>query len=69
MMFAAGARPMPPATAAPRSDKMSPNRLEATTTSNQSGWATKCAVRMSMWYWSVVMSGYSAAIAAKRSSQ
>ena len=31
--------------------------------------ATKCAVRMSMWNWSVRMSGYCAAIARKRSSQ
>ena len=60
---------MEPATAGPRSDRMSPNRLEPTTTSNQSGWATKCAVRMSIWYRSVSMPGYSAAIAAKRSSQ
>ena len=48
---------------------MSPNRFEATTTSNQSGCWTKWAVRMSMWYWSVFTSGYCFAIAAKRSSQ
>ena len=41
--------PMPPAQAGPRSDRMSPKRLLATTTSNQSGCWTKCAVRMSMW--------------------
>ena len=46
--------PMDPATAGPRSDRMSPNRLEPTTTSNQSGCCTKCAHRMSMWNWSVL---------------
>ena len=61
--------PMEPATAGPRSLRMSPNRLEPTTTSNQSGCCTKCAHRMSIWNWSVRMSGYSCAIAAKRSSQ
>ena len=61
--------PIEPTQAGPRSDRMSPNRLEPTTTSNQSGWRTKCAVRMSIWYWSVLTSGYSPAIAAKRSSQ
>src|SRR5258706_11423655 len=44
-------------------------RFEPTTTSNQSGCWTKCAVRMSMWYWLVFTPGYSAAIALKRSSQ
>ena len=48
---------------------MSPKRFEATTTSNQSGCWTKWAVRMSMWNWSVLMPGYSSAMAAKRSSQ
>ena len=61
--LADGAMPIEPTTAGPRSESMSPNRFEPTTTSNQSGWRTKCAVRMSMWYWSVRMSGYSAAIA------
>src|SRR5215469_10904251 len=37
LRFPEGARPIDPTTPAPRSDKMSPNRLEATTTSNQSG--------------------------------
>src|ERR671933_344208 len=69
LMLADGAIPIEPTTAGPRSDRMSPNRFEATTTSNQSGWRTKCAVRMSIWYWSVLTSGYSDAIAAKRSSQ
>ena len=67
--FAEGAIPMVPAQAGPRSERMSPNRFEPTTTSNQSGCWTKCAVRMSMWYWSVRTSGYSAAMARKRSSQ
>src|ERR1700722_6327475 len=57
LMLAPGAMPIEPTTAGPRSDKMSPNRFEPTTTSNQSGWRTKCAVRMSMWYWSVLTCG------------
>jgi hypothetical protein len=36
-MLADGAMPMVPVQAGPRSERMSPNRLEATTTSNQSG--------------------------------
>ena len=40
--------PMVPVQAGPRSDRMSPNRLEATTTSNQSGCSTNCATRISI---------------------
>ena len=69
LMLALAAMPIEPATAGPRSLRMSPKRLEPTTTSNQSGCCTKCAQRMSMWYWSVVTCGYCCAIAAKRSSQ
>src|SRR5450756_3042391 len=69
LIFADGAMPMVPVHAGPRSDRISPNRLEPTTTSNQSGCITKCADRMSMWYWLVFTSGYCAAIALKRSSQ
>src|SRR6187200_3501876 len=69
LMFAEGAIPIVPVHAGPRSERMSPNRFEPTTTSNQSGCWTKCAVRMSMWYWDVFTSGYSAEIALKRSSQ
>ena len=54
---------MVPVVAGPRSDRMSPNRLEPTTTSNQSGLRTKWAARMSIWNWSVETSGYSAAMA------
>ena len=61
--------PIEPTTAGPRSDKMSPNRFDPTTTSNHLGRRTKWAVRMSMWYWSVRTSGYSLEIAGKRSSQ
>ena len=43
LMFADGAMPMVPQTAGPRSERMSPNRFEPTTTSNQSGCATNCA--------------------------
>src|SRR5215204_3956359 len=64
-----GAMPMVPVHAGPRSERMSPKRLDPTTTSNQSGCWTKCAVRMSMWYCDVLMPGYSAEIALKRSSQ
>ena len=64
-----GAMPMVPVTAGPRSERMSPNRLLATTTSKLDGRRTKCAVRMSMWYCSVAMSGRSSATARKRSSQ
>src|SRR5437773_10382180 len=37
LMLAEGAMPIVPAQAGPRSERMSPKRLEATTTSNQSG--------------------------------
>ena len=57
LMFADGAMPIVPHTAGPRSERMSPKRLEPTTTSKICGRATKCAVRMSMWYASVVTSG------------
>jgi hypothetical protein len=57
LMLAEGAMPMLPATAGPRSERMSPNRLEPTTTSNQSGCCTKWAQSMSMWNWSVCTSG------------
>ena len=48
LMFADGAMPIVPQTAGPRSDRMSPNRFEPTTTSKRSGRWTKSAVRMSM---------------------
>ena len=48
LMLPDGATPIEPVSAGPRSDRMSPNRLEPTTTSNQSGLRTKCAVRMSI---------------------
>ena len=57
LMLADGAMPMVPQTAGPRSDRMSPKRLEPTTTSKRSGRSTKCAVRMSMWNWSVRTDG------------
>ena len=56
-MLPDGAMPIVPVQAGPRSERMSPNRFEATTTSNQSGLSTKCAVRMSMWYLSQRTSG------------
>jgi hypothetical protein len=57
LRLAEGAMPIVPVTAGPRSERMSPKRLEPTTTSNQSGWRTKWAVKMSMWNLSVVTSG------------
>src|SRR5258708_36819855 len=68
-MVAEGAIPIVPVHAGPRSERVSPNRFEPTTTSNQSGCCTKWAVRMSMWYCEVLIPGYSAEIALKRSSQ
>ena len=40
--------PMVPVQAGPRSDRISPNRLEPTTTSNLSGFSTKCAASISI---------------------
>ena len=57
LMLPDGAMPMVPVQAGPRSDRMSPNKLEATTTLNQSGFMTKRAVRMSMWNWFHFTSG------------
>ena len=46
--FALGAIPMVPVHAGPKSLRMSPNKLLATTTSKKSGRCTKCAVKMSI---------------------
>ena len=56
-MLPDGAMPMVPVQAGPRSDRMSPNRFDATTTLNLSGFSTNSADRMSMWYLSHLMSG------------
>src|SRR3974390_2140720 len=69
LMLPDGAMPMVPVQAGPRSERMSPNRLEPTTTSNQSGCGTKFAVKMRMWYLSHFTPGYLFAIASTRSSQ
>src|SRR5258706_7802338 len=69
LRFADGAIPIVPVQAGPRSDRMSPKRFEPTTTSNQSGCWTKCAVRMSMWYWLVFPPADSAANALEGSAQ
>src|SRR5215471_20498959 len=69
LMLAPGAMAMVPVVAGPRSDRMSPKRLEPTITSNQVGLRTRCAARISMWNWLVLTWGYSLAMAAKRSSQ
>ncbi|MNN98649.1 hypothetical protein D3C81_2180840 [compost metagenome] len=55
--MADGAMPMVPAQAGPRSDRMSPNRFEATTTSKRSGCSTKRAQRISMCCLSQLISG------------
>src|SRR6185436_6209238 len=65
--FALGASPIVPVVAGPRSERMSPNRLDATTTSKRCGCSTKRALRMSMCCLSTVTSGYCAAIASARS--
>src|ERR671918_201056 len=69
LMLADGAIPMVPVAAGPRSERMSPKRFDPTTTSKRSGFITKCAQRISMWYQSVFTCGYFAAIAFTRSSQ
>ncbi|OIQ63320.1 hypothetical protein GALL_551400 [mine drainage metagenome] len=69
LMLPDGAMPMVPVQAGPRSLRMSPNRFEPTTTSNQSGCSTKFAVRISMWYLSHFTPGYFLPIASTRSSQ
>src|SRR5258706_10129362 len=68
-MMADGEMTMVPVAAGPRSERISPNRLEPTTTAKRSGFMMKCAHRMSMWYQSVLTCGYFAAISFTRSSQ
>ena len=60
-MFAPGARPNPPTSPAHRSDRMSPNRLVVTMTSNFSGCITSFMQHASTIISSVWMSGYCAA--------
>ena len=48
IILALGAIPIVPVIAGPKSDKISPNKFDPTTTSNQSGLQTKWAVKMSM---------------------
>src|SRR5690625_5374254 len=47
--LADGATPMVPVQAGPKSERMSPKRLEATTTSKNSGCKTKRATMISIW--------------------
>src|ERR1017187_4925563 len=49
LIFPLAASPMPPATAAPRSGRMSPKRLSVTTTPNRSGWVTRYMQAASTW--------------------
>ena len=60
-MLPPAAKPMPPCSMAPRSVMMSPNRLEATTTSNHSGFFTIHIDRASTRAMSVSTSGKSPA--------
>src|SRR6185437_16196444 len=69
LMLPDGAMPIVPVQAGPRSDRISPNRFEATTTLNVSGFSTNSAERMSMWNLFHFTSGYFFAIASTRSSQ
>src|SRR5687768_4947965 len=50
LMLPEAAMPIVPAVAGPRSDRMSPKRLEATMTSKRSGLSTIWMVRPSTWY-------------------
>ena len=47
-MLPDGAIPIVPVQAGPKSDKISPNKFDATTTSNHSGVKTNLAVNMSI---------------------
>ena len=47
-IFPDGAIPIVPVQAGPRSDKISPNKFEATTTSNHSGVNTNLAAKISI---------------------
>lgn len=50
LILADGAMPIMPVQAGPESERISPNKLLATTTSNLSGGSTKCALKISMRY-------------------
>ena len=64
-----GAMPIEPATAAARSLRMSPNRLEATMTSKRAGSRTSLAHSASMCSWSQATPGAAAARSRTSSSQ
>ena len=57
LMLPEGAMPMVPVQAGPRSDRISPKRLEPTITSKREGFSTNWAVSASMWNWSIFTSG------------
>ena len=57
LIFPEGATPIVPVHAGPKSDKISPKRFDPTTTLNFSGFKTKWAHKMSMWYLSNLTSG------------
>ena len=59
LIFPDGAIPIVPVQAGPKSERISPNKLDATTTSNHSGLSTNLATKISIWNWSV---GYAAAL-------
>src|SRR2546423_11920371 len=68
LMLPPGAIPMVPVQAGPRSERISPNRFEPTTTLKRAGLGTNRAGRISMWYLSHFTSGKVFAIASTRSS-
>src|SRR5712691_5137404 len=67
LMFADGAMPIPPTSSAVRSERMSPNRLPVTMTSNWPGSLTSCIAAASTRRWRVFTRGCAAATAFQRS--
>src|SRR5690606_20606191 len=56
-----GSMPIEPVSMAASSDRMSPNRLPVTMTSNSLGARTSCMAALSMYMWERATSGYSLA--------
>src|SRR6266849_2849024 len=69
LMFAEGAMPMPPTNSAVRSERMSPNRLPVTRTSNWLGSLTSCIAHASTRRCRVFILGCAAATDFQRSCQ
>ena len=51
LIFPDGAIPIVPVQAGPKSERISPNKFDATTTSNHSGLRTNLATKISIWNW------------------